>query len=91
MGATFVTLATTSTYGLKCTTDADCNVAKSDFNGLAYAAATTDAEKAKRCCWRYEVSKLASGDNKTTGEADLLLAKTYYGVPNTINNYSLYC
>ena len=78
MGAKFVTLTGTNT--LKCTKDADCYVA---FSAANESAATSDTQKAKRCCWYYGVKKAPEGTNKAAGDTVLLSAKTAYGVPNT--------
>ena len=81
-------VALTGTNSLKCSKDADCYVA---FATAGVVAATTTAEKAKRCCYVYGVQKAPEGTNKATGDAYLLAAKTAYGVPNTVDEYTKYC
>ena len=81
MGNKFVALSNTNS--LKCSTDADCYVA---FATSGVAAATTAADKAKRCCYFYGIRNAPIGTGKATGDAFLLAAKTAYGVQNTLEN-----
>ena len=79
MGTRFVDLS--GTNSLKCSTDADCYVA---FTTGGVAAATTGAEKAKRCCYYYGITDGPHGTNKYVGDANLLALKTTYGVTITV-------
>ena len=83
---TKVTFGGTANTDLGCKADADCYKA---LGGIA--AATTTADKAKRCCMYWEVVTAPSGTNKATGDTELLAYKTSYGLPTTAGEATKYC
>lgn len=90
MGAKFTALTATGT-ATACTKDADCYPASTKSGGI-YAVATTDAEKAKRCCQYQEVLVLPTGDAtvKATGDS-LLEGWTSDGLSIVVGEYGLRC
>ena len=91
MGATFQE-NTATTYQRKCTADADCNAASTT---PLVAAATTDTEKANRCCmymgFYTTVPNSATSSQAVTAAFYIASMNTYWGMPTTVNNYTLVC
>ena len=74
-GATFS--QNTSTYVTTCTTDADCYTAATTLTAGNYAAATTDAEKAKRCCLSMGYTTEPTGTDLSVGIFSINLDMAY--------------
>ena len=75
-----LTSGTDPMFGVACNVSADCYPIWSGY----YTAATTDAEKAKRCCMH---TKLSKNDNY-----DVALASAeVYGWPRVVYQYSQTC
>ena len=83
---TKVTFEGVANTDLGCAADADCYKA---LGGLA--AATTDADKKKRCCMFWGVSTAPSGVNQSVGDAEILSLTSAYGLPTTAGEATKYC
>ena len=81
---------TATTKTLSCEKDADCYVASS---ALSIAAATTTAEKAKRCCMHLGFRKYPAGTQAqiTNGSLSAASMSVHYGMPATAGYYTLIC
>jgi hypothetical protein len=90
MGNKFVALTSDGTL-TKCTTDSDCYPASVIVGGV-YDAATTDAEKALRCCSYWTVLKEPTGTDaqKLVLEPSLAGVKKG-GLSSTVGEYNLSC
>ena len=94
MGAKFTSLITSpaplTQPSLKCAKDSDC-YGEYTLASTTIAAATTDAEKAKRCCAYTELTKAPSGANQAVGDAVLLAASLITGVAYKTGEYTKSC
>ena len=73
---------------VSCNSVTDCYAA-GKLDKKTFPAATTDAEKAKRCCVRQEFTKLPPADNKF-GQATLSTYKSG-GLTTTVGEYTQVC
>ena len=89
MGGTYV--ANTSSFSSQCTKDADCYAAVSS---LSVAAATTDAEKKKRCCQYMGYTTApdqGTAAQKALGATTQLSLNLNYGLPLAKGDYTRFC
>ena len=90
MGNKFVALTSDAT-SVACTTDSDCYPASVVVGGT-YDAATTDAEKALRCCSYVTVLKAPTGTDAQKLAIDPMLASFKKGgMSTTVGEYNLVC
>ena len=86
MGTALVKQPANNTVFLDCTVDADCYKANSNLT-VNQPAATTDTEKAKRCCMKFLCWK---AENTTDAVVSLDAAKLLGWATNT-NTYTKIC
>ena len=82
-----------SSSAVTCTKDADCYAASTIYSNGAVSAATTTAEKAKRCCMYFGMTTIPSGTSSemSNGDLDANLMKLYYGMPLSTGYYTTIC
>ena len=81
----------TSSSAVTCTKDADCYAASTIYNDGAVSAATTTAEKAKRCCMYFGMTTIPSGTGKANGDLSANLLALNWGLPLNIESYTTIC
>ena len=88
MGASYQ--ANTSTLSVTCTKDADCYAASTI---ASVSAATTTAEKAKRCCMYLGMTTIPSGTSSemSNGDLDANIMNLYFGMPLSTGYYTTIC
>ena len=80
-----------SSSAVTCTKDADCYAASTIYTNGAVSAATTTAEKAKRCCMYFAMTTEPSGTNKTSGDFSAAFLNLSWGLPLNTESYTTIC